>query len=754
MRFILFVAILFSANESHAKRVSAVEEVKRKSESDIRAIIDPLLTKYCPDQCKLLGVDAEVEVATPDEFLPGFSDRTLSNEIDLKPASAKVKILVDTMLGNGTRDNFINLMKKNLEGLNYLVGIDTTSAKFPQPATSARKFAELRERVSRQYKEAVNELIGQVCPENCIMADFEINAEPVNTEEAQYASPGEFFQDGDFAIKVNRVSSTLLMNDVLAGEEQRNIIEMAKLKTNFLKYADVKSKVMKFPKTSSGVSIGSLMDPNGYNSSSSSSKNDTTNNNSENTDRKFASTEDKKTSNTEFKNSNEHHNTARQERFERFEKIERVENGDAVQSELQKFKVYGLIFSCAILLLLIFIAIAGARGSRSESKSGVSRIFQSLTSDPVSTSAPSTYKSGGDSGSGSDKGAIIAKRYEIERLKEELSTIFAEQPKVAKHVFSRILTEEGMEITAQYIHMFGESVVIDMLKDPSLQGDLQELMEYYAKNPTEIADDDALELLRHLHNRTVAAKMVVMGSRASSLFDFLVEMDALQVVELVRNESLTVKAVVLTQVDHQRRNAIYQHLEEDVKMKLLTELTRIDHLPRDYIHNVSSALKRKRVENPRLNTEALPGSDVLVTLLEKSNSETQKSVVHSLGSVNPDSVRTIKSKLVSLETLKYLQDNQLLDLVLSLKHEELLTFLRGTSDEIRGVVFSKAPTNLVEELQEELANFPAPNREAYMAVERKALNRIKVMATDGHINLIETNERMFGENTALYKAAG
>lgn len=752
MRQLFLIAILLlGSTDSFAKRLSAVEEVKRKSESDIRVIIDPLLAKYCPDQCKLLGVESEVEVATPEEFNPGFTDRSPASEIDLKPASAKIKILVDTMMGSGMRENFMTLLKKNLEGLNYGVTIDTTSAKFPQPPTTARKFIELRDRVSRQYKESINELIGQVCPENCIMADFEINAEPVNTEEAQYASPGEFFQEGDFAIKVSRVSSTILMNDVLAGEEQRNIIEMAKLKTNFLKHSEVKSKVMRFPKTSSGISIGSLMDPNGYNSTNSNSTNST----SENTDRKFASTEDKKASTTEVKNSKEHHNTARQERFERFEKVERVENGDAVQAELQKFKVYGLIFSCAILSLLIFIAMSGLRGGRSEGKSGVARIIQSLTADPVSQNAPSTYKPGSDStGSGSEKGAVVAKRYEIERLKEELATIYAEQPKVAKQVFSRILTEEGMEVTAQYIQMFGESVVIDMLKDPSLQGDLQELMEYYAKNPNEIADDEALDLLRHLHNRTVAAKMIVMGSRASSLFDFLVEMDALQVVELVKNESLTVKAVVLTQVDHQRRNAIYQHLEEDVKMKLLTELTRIDHLPRDYIHNVSSALKRKRLENPRLNTEALPGSDVLVTLLEKSNSDTQKSVVHSLGSVNPDSVRTIKSKLVSIETLKYLQDNQLLDLVLSLKHDELLTFLRGTTEEIRGVVFSKAPSNLVEELQEELSNFPAPNREAYMAVERKALNRIKVMATDGLINLIETNERMFGDGDALYKAAG
>jgi len=561
------------------------------------------------------------------------------------------------------------------------------------------------------------------------------------------------------------------MNDVLSAEEQKNILEMAKLKTNFLKNSEIKAKSMKFPKMRDGTSIGNLMDPSGAGKANTNSNSDTT------SDSKFSSSEEKNattnatnnsttsnkndSTNTHNVNSKEQSTNQRQERFERFEKIERVESGDAVQAELQKFKVYGLVFGCSILSLLLFIAMAAFRPQRSssEGKGGVSRIIQQLTADPVSTAAPSTYtpsNTGTGSGASSDKGAIVARRYEIERLKEELSSVFAEQPKVAKQVFSRILTEEGMEVTAQYIEMFGESVVVDMLKDPSLQSDLQELMEYYAKNPMEINDEEALELLRHLHNRTVAAKMIVMGSRASNYFDFLVEMDSSQVMELVRNESLTVKAVVLTQVDHQKRSSIYSHFDETTRMKLLTELTRIDHLPRDYIHNVSSALKRKRMENPRLNTESMPGSDVLVSLLEKATSDTQKNVVHSLEGVNPESVRTIKSKLVSIETLKYLQDNQLLDLVLSLKHDELLNFLKGTSDEIRGVVFAKAPQNLVEELQEELANFPAPNRESYISVERKLLNRIKVMATDGMINLVETNERMFGESPGadVYRIAG
>ncbi len=325
-------------------------------------------------------------------------------------------------------------------------------------------------------------------------------------------------------------------------------------------------------------------------------------------------------------------------------------------------------------------------------------------------------------------------------------SIFAQQPRVAKYVFSRILTEEGVEVTSQYIHIFGEGIVVDMLRDPSLQSDLSELMDFYAKNPIELEDDEKLDLLKRLHSRTVAGKLIVMGNRSSNLFDFLAEMDGLQILELIRNESLTVKSIVLTQCDPQKRAAIYAQLDEDVRMRLLTELSRIDYLPRDYIFNVANALKRKRRENPRLNTEALPGSEVLVSLLERTGPAMQRVVVKNLEISNPESARVVKSKLVSTDTLRFLRDNQLLEVILSLKHDELLQFLKGAPAEIREAIFAKSPKELIVELEEELGAVGVTSRETYSAVERKVLNRMKLMANEGLINLIETNERMFAES--------
>jgi flagellar motor switch protein FliG len=739
-----------------AVKGNRVESTQRNAEEQVRRLVEPLLDKYCPEQCKLLAVNAQVEVATPETIAPGFDEVDTSSAAmtELAPSGARIKILMDDKVGPVSRGKLLELVQQYLETLEFPVKIDTPIAHFPAPVGSESRVAELRQKVVKQFRTTMEELFAQFCPDQCLLADFDVQTVAVNAEEAQYGKPGEFVQDGGVAIRIKDITGTVLMDDLLTPEEQKNVLEMAKLKTNQFKNVTLSAKAMHFPHADY-MSAGSRAGGKGLAGHGQGSENNT--NRSLASDSKETSSSNTNVNNTE-KNQNNNstnnsskemtsENNQRQEKFERFEKIERVESGDAVQAELKKFGMYGLIFACAVLSLLIFVAMAAMRPRRADGShdSPITRIVQSMTSDPAgdrSGPGPSMGSITAD-----DHRSVVALRFEVERLTEELVAVFAQHPKVAKQVFSRVLTEEGVETTAQYIHIFGESIVLDMLRDPSLQSDLSELMEFYAKNPIDMKDEEKLELLKKLHNRTVAGKLVVMGNRSSNLFDFLAEMDGQQIIELIRTESLTVKSILLTQVDPQKRQAIYTQLDEDTRMKLLTELSRIDYLPRDYIFNVANALKRKRRDNPRLNTEALPGSEVLVNLLERTGVSIQRSVVKNLEITAPESARTVKSKLVSIDTLRFLRDGQLLEVVLSLRHDELLQFLKGAPAEIKTAIFAKSPKELVVELEDELVNIGTVSREMYAGIERKVLNRMKMMANEGLINLVETNERMFSTST-------
>ncbi|MGZ3709598.1 MAG: hypothetical protein ACXWPM_13430, partial [Bdellovibrionota bacterium] len=463
---VLVTSAMFAPGGANAasavSQQNLIEMVQKNAEQQVRHMIEPLLDKYCHEQCRLMNVSATVDVATPEQVAPGFDDVEIGAGQDLAPSSARVRILINDKVGPVTKQKFLELVQQFLDTLDYPVKIETQTAHFPQPTGSESKVAELREKITRQFKNTVEELLNQFCPKQCMVADFNLSTDVVNGEEAQYGSPGEFAQDGDTAIKIKDISATLLMDESLTPEERNNILQMAKLKTTYFRNVSLSAKSLKFPHPElnedgtysfgDGTGIAGGRGRNGKLSSekltkdeknTTSNSNNSTNQSSTNTSTENKNTTAANTNNTNNSNSSnsssDNSSSTRQEKFERIEKIERVESGDAVQAELKKFQVYGLVFACSIISLLIFIAMSAFRPQKTGGKEGgITRVIQSLASDPVSNSAPQNPKGILDTGA-SDKYGNLSKRFEIESLHDELMNIFATQPRVAKVVFSRIL---------------------------------------------------------------------------------------------------------------------------------------------------------------------------------------------------------------------------------------------------------------------------------------------------------------------------
>ena len=725
-------------------------DVKKRGEQQVRQVLEPLVNQYCREQCQIIHVETEVDLAVDDLTTPGFEE---GGRATLAPAAARVKMLVDENLGSQTRNKILALFKEHLDQLDYPVQVEPRITRFPQPASSTYRVAELRARVVRDIRASIQGMLTQFCAEHCVLGDFDVQTEAVNPEDVDYASSQEYFQDGPAAIRVKGVKAVVMTDQALPPEEAAGMVEMVKLKVSPYRNSEVLAQSMRFPKNLQMMAGAQVPWAQGRSPASSDGKESReikdqkelreardSRETRESKELKDSTESRNQTSNQTLRQQNDS-SDVRKERVEHYEKIERVENGDAVQAVLDKFKLYGIILSSIMLALLFTLVAISFRRQIFDGGKGQDGGKESGRDGKTATATPDNLSLTND-----EKATLIGKRIEASRLHDELTAIYSEQPKVAKHVFTHVLTEEGVETTAQYLEIFGESVVMDLLRDPGLQSDLTELMDFYARNTFDINDDERLGLLKKLHHRTVTAKMQVHGSRSAVLFDFLAEMDAPQMFEMIKNESNTVKAIVLTQCDSKRRQVLFQSYDEPTQLKLMAELSRIDHLPKNYIHNVASALRRKKLENPKLNTEALPGTDVLVSFLERSSMDAQRNIIQQLMATSGgEALHSLKSKLVSVETLRYLKDVVLTEIITSVKHDELVQFLKGCNDEIRNSVLNKVPRDLGDDLSEELVMAEAVSREVFAVVERKVLNRIKTMANSGQINLSDVNDRIFAE---------
>lgn len=454
-QFIMILSISFLTSSLTFAKTESVDIIQKTADHQVRRLLEPLLEKYCHDACKLMGVHVVVDHTTGDELAPGFDDLEIRESNDLAPSSAQIKLLIDDKVGPVSRNKLLELIQQYLDTLDFPVKIDAQTTHFPLPQGSEGKVVELREKISKQFSESLQELIHQFCPQQCMLADFELQTEIVNGEEAQFGTTGEFIQDGDTAVKIKNISVTLLMDETLTPQEQANILEMAKLKSNSFKHVTLKSRSLQFPKPFSNEA-----------------KNDT----KKDPKRSIASAESPSSPESPSSVSTKSSPTPI------------AASAESLEKEIQKFKIYSLIFVCGVLVLLLLIALATARGVRMQPI-----VYPPYSSYPNHTakieglrneaSSPDSAHSNSNQSSACNKGSLFSTRFQIDRLQDELTSIYAQQPKVAKQVFSKILTEEGVETVAKYLFLFGEGIVLEMLRDPSLQSDLSQLLEFYAKNP-------------------------------------------------------------------------------------------------------------------------------------------------------------------------------------------------------------------------------------------------------------------------------
>lgn len=347
-----------------------------------------------------------------------------------------------------------------------------------------------------------------------------------------------------------------------------------------------------------------------------------------------------------------------------------------------------------------------------------------------------------------------AQRIKREELMQEILQLFMSLPKVAKETVTRILVDEGVEEAGKLVHIFGEVIIYELLSEPALRKELLALSEFFVNSNFNFTIQQEIEILQRLRVKATAAEIKIMSAKSNEKYEFLNRMDAGQIFNLIADEKSQVQAIALTQLEQQKRMAVFDMFEGMGKVNLMAELSRADAIPKEYLFNVAQALANKVRTSPEFDTEQVRSSEILLDLMEKSDLFQQRELMRTLQAQNPETARAIKMKLVTPEILLFVKSGLLIELILGLDRKDLVTFLAGTKDHIRNLLLSKAPPELAESWVEELQNSGLIDEASYRLVELKILNRIRNFASTGVLNLLQVNNVIFQERAAFSQNQG
>ena len=657
----------------------------------------------------------------------------------LTVSKVNIQIQVDDRVTAINRERMSSILKNNLQSSSYVAEVVWMPVSLPQIGQTMAKEEQLKQMVQQRISQAIEKVIEAYCPESCVLSQTTVSGKLVTPDESVDIAPEELARDisGNGILKIDGIEVEVTIDDAVPTATRNKIVNVMKVKTRF--HAPVKLDVLvtSFPEsfaTKKEKEELTSADPYGLGRLRETLK----------IFRELAGTKEIITNNSTSdrtaisNNSREESNTSERDQFN---------SGSASKTEPWEWTLY--IAGILLLLGLIAVMIIRFAGASRDAKLMMEAAYAPREQQPRANGASSVNDRVVPESHRQD----MSMRMRIEDLKNELISIFIDQPKVAKETFSRLLQEEGIEETAKYVHIFGHMVVFELLSDPNLQRDLYELSEYYHKSEFVFSQEDEYKLINSLKTRVTANEIRVLTRKQMDQFDFLSKLDSNQIYSLISEEKPAVQSIVLTQLDHKRRRAVFEMYQGESKVVLMKELCRADAIPKDYLANVAMVLHKKITTRPEFDTENIRSSDILFDLLEKANLNEQKALMSNLNATNQDAARAIKLKLVTIEIIPYLKDGHMVEIMLGLEREDVKMFLAGTREHIRNLILSKAPDELAESWVEDLENMAGFDEQGFRLAEMKILSRIRSLVNNGVINLLDLNEMIFVDETTSESGA-
>lgn len=772
---ILLVAVAIFYSNSLLASSPAAYRLVQESELSAKQKISSILSKYCGESCEVMHVAATVDETNAAVEELGFESVVGESGTHLTVSNMLAEIQVDDRVTAADKERLNKLIINGLRSLASSVQVKWSTVAIPQIGVTSEVEERLKQQIYQRISNGVQSVIDTYCSDECILSNIIVDGRLISPDDARGINERELVRDkGSRGIlRLDNVDIDISIDEKISEENRKKIYSLLKARTKFAYPVNINLTAVDFPSTSIKEKSSQQQDPWGLDrlrqtlqifrdlAGTKEIITNTTSQSSHESKSDLKSTnESQSTQNIKELHSNkESLSTTSSEKSNSTELSKASEtsiNSSALKQEGSQNVEYALYIGGFLLLAGIVVALimrfsSAAKDAKymiesanvSGNQSGQSRSNNNMSNSGDGMVNSSGLATGGQSGVQSSE--KLSLRFKIESLREEILRIFTDSPKVARDVFTRMLQEDGVEITSKYVHVFGPLVVFELMNDPSLQRDIYDLSEYYHKSTFHFSDEQTFELLSSLKIKITASEIKLLTRRRAEQFDFLQNLDASQVYMLINEEKPQVQGIVLTQLNHQRRRAVFDMYDGPVKVALMRELCRADAIPKEYLANVAKALHRKVLSRNEFDTEQLRSNDILFDLLEKSPLVDQRALMADLVRSNPEAARGIKLKLVTVEMLPYLKDGHLLELVMGLEREDLLAFLVGSQEHIRDLLLSKAPHELAQSWIEDIEQMTGVEESTYRLAELKIMNRLRTLANNGAIRLLDINDRIFAE---------
>ncbi len=324
-------------------------------------------------------------------------------------------------------------------------------------------------------------------------------------------------------------------------------------------------------------------------------------------------------------------------------------------------------------------------------------------------------------------------------LRQELVVMLLEYPDLASSLFRDLLKkEDGARkgaIVLRALGMQSSSRLFTSLAPEEwgrIEGEFPAAREATPED-TKIAIQDAYQAM--VAER--AASLAMGSNRKNSPFAFLEKLDDSQILFILQDEGLKVRALVLSQLPFKRSAALIRKWPVEDQGAIATALGELESIPVTTFQAIADKLAAKAAQAPSFSAVLTDGVTLLVNILDNADSTTEQRILDTLKTQNPTMMRRVKELYLTFQDVVRIPSAVIKDALREMDPNSIAVAIRDAEEPLQDAVLNAMADRrraLLMDAMEVLESQPAEPQQVEEA-RREMVGRIRDLIKQGRFSM-------------------
>ncbi len=218
-------------------------------------------------------------------------------------------------------------------------------------------------------------------------------------------------------------------------------------------------------------------------------------------------------------------------------------------------------------------------------------------------------------------------------------------------------------------------------------------------------------------------------------FDFIRRADTTQILNFIQNEHPQTIALIMSYMTSPQAAGILASLPPEIQANIVQRIATMSVASPEYIREAERILERKLMSAGQEENTTVGGIGTIVEILNSIDRSTEKSILDSIESTDPELADEIHKRMFVFEDITKLTAVAIQRTLKEVDNDVLTMALKGASEEIQNMIFANISKRLQEMIKENMDYMgPVRVRDVEQA-QQKIVNVIRKLEDEGEIEI-------------------